>query len=178
MLLALLLAGIPVEFSDRSVEFADVRLHVGTLAGLSVFEVDAELINGGSRFGLVTGARVGLHATRPPLTNGGGRWGFMPTLSVRHDFKVERTDWSGGLLFNVTVWRLIIGSGLGYGLSVQPQLTPRHTLEILMSLGMQFGPLVVTVGMEARWRLGNGDGRTINVVAGVGFEWELLREEG
>lgn len=125
--------------------------------------------------GLVVGARVGLHATRPSFSGNGGQLGIMPTLSIRHDFGSTRTDWTGAVALSMELWKLRILSGIGYGLTSKPDLVPAPLFEINVAVGMKFGPVWTGVQFDTLWRLSDGS-RSLHITAQVGFEWELQRE--
>jgi hypothetical protein len=157
--------------SDLTDEESDLRVHVAALGGVSLIQIGPPLASRG----LVTGARVGLHATRPPFVLGAARFGLLPALSLRHDFGSARTEWSGVVSLSMTLWRLIILMGVGYGLSVRGEDAPAHVLEIDFSTSVRAGPVFLGLGFDTFFRPGTPS-RTMQLVATVGVELELQRE--
>lgn len=149
----------------------DLFVHVAALGGASLFDVDS-LAGGGAR-GAVTGVELGVRASRPPLVLGGGRLGVLPALRLRHDLGSGRTEWLGSALLTVTVWKLFLLSGLGYGLSVQGgDFFPRHLLTLSAGLAGKVGGLWLGLTCESVMRFAP-EGRTLQVLATVGWEFEL-----
>jgi hypothetical protein len=150
------------------------RLHVLTAAtaGASFFDVDPDVTGGGSR-GLLLGVKVGLRATRPPLVLGAASLGFMPTLSLRHDLSSARTEWVGSMLVSMTLWRLLMVAGVGYGLSAVGDVAPRHVLEVSAGLSVVvFGGLWIGAELLTVLRVGT-PGRTLAVTGTVGWQFDL-----
>ncbi|MBL8915579.1 MAG: hypothetical protein JNM17_33080 [Archangium sp.] len=169
----LVLAAAPSVVSDdaRDKNDSTLSLFATSLSGMS-FQLQAPR---NETRGFVVGARAGLHAQRPPLSNGGGRIGIIPTLSIRHDFGSQRTEWTGAVAISAEIWRIRIVSGVGYGLTSKPDVTPSHLFEISMAAGLKFGPVWTGINFDTLWRFSDGT-RALHVTAQIGIEWEVQRE--
>lgn len=167
LLLASFIASAPVSVTR---EVSDLHFIAALEGGASVVDVDPDLATRRQR-GPVIGARVGLRASRPPFVLGGGRLGLLPVVVVRHEPLAQRTECIGSVSVTTSVWRLMLLTGVGYGLSFLDGV-PRHVLDVSAGIATKLGPVWVSLGLDSLMRLSNG-GRALHVYATVGWELDL-----
>jgi hypothetical protein len=149
---------------------ADLNLFVTSISGVSIAQV-----NSADARGLVLGVRAGVRASRPPFVHGAARMGFLPMLSLRHDFGSARTEWIGSFGLTLDLWRLRIAPAVGYGLSARPERPPQPAFEVSLCVGTRLGPAWLGVAFDTLWRFADGT-RAMHLGLQLGFEWEFARE--
>ncbi|MFO0598918.1 MAG: hypothetical protein U0228_26660 [Myxococcaceae bacterium] len=171
--LTLIFGAAEVSTEQKDPDPPALRLQLTALGGASVFDVEPSLPKGGSR-GPVAGAAVSVRATRSPFTNGGGKFGILLTLQGLFEPLAQRLDWGGVASMTVTLLRLVITTGIGYGLSSLSGEAPRHSIVLRSGLALPLGPFFLSVVLDANFRPGT-NGRTMQLLAGVAYEFELAR---